>query len=629
MPRMELQAAVLSTKMAAFLEQELPIPYVSSQYFWTDSKIVLGYVRNESRQFHMYVANRVKQIRDKTAPEQWHFIPGELNPADIASRGSSVCELTQSSWFVGPKFLLYTTALSRHLGCSQGEVSDSDPEVKRSLATSHSIESPDMILRLEKFSDFNAAIRAISALQRCLNHSQSSVQGKERAKRTIIKWVQIESLPDYKILKEGAQVSKSSPIRKLDPFIDNEGLMRVGGRIRASELYYDEVHPFVLPKRAHITNLIVKMCHERVMHQGQGMSMQELRSQGFYVIGASAVVAKHIRSCVECRRQRRPLELQKMADLPSERLTPCPPFTYVGADCFGPFLVKDYRKEIKRYGVVFTCMASRAVHLEVLDNMTSDDIINAIRRVIAIRGPIRQLRSDQGSNFVGAANEFKKNLRLQHFLLENNIDFVFNTPRASHQGGVWERQIRSIRNVLNSMLSLQKASIDSTTLRTFMYEAMAIVNSRPLTTVASDTFPLTPNMLLTMKTGIVLPPPPGEFEDADLYSKKRWKRVQSLANTFWVRWRREYIHSLQSRSKWQVNRPNIKVGDIVIVKEESAIRNRWPMAKVVEVAPGSDGLVRHVKIQMADSNIDDRGKRHVAPRLFDRPIQKLVVLCSP
>ena len=97
----------------------------------------------------------------------------------------------------------------------------------------------------------------------------------------------------------------------------------------------------------------------------------------------------------------------------------------------------------------------------------------------------------------------------------------------------------------------------------------------------------------------------------------------------WVRWRREYIHSLRSRSKWQVNRPNIKVGDIVIVKEEGAIRNRWPMAKVVEVAPGSDGLVRHVKIQMADSNIDDRGKRHVAPRLFDRPIQKLVVLCSP
>ena len=189
--------------------------------------------------------------------------------------------------------------------------------------------------------------------------------------------------------------------------------------------------------------------------------------------------------------------------------------------------------------------------------------------------------------------------------------------------------IRSIRSALNSMLSLQKASIDSTTLRTFMYEAMAIVNSRPLTTVASDTSPLTPNMLLTMKTGIVLPPPPGEFEDADLYSKKRWKRVQSLANTFWVRWRREYIHSLQSRSKWQVNRPNIKVGDIVIVKEESAIRNRWPMAKVVEVAPGSDGLVRHVKIQMADSNIDDQGKRHVAPRLFDRPIQKLVVLCSP
>jgi hypothetical protein len=321
--------------------------------------------------------------------------------------------------------------------------------------------------------------------------------------------------------------------------------------------------------------------------------------------------------------------MQKMADLPSPRLSPCPPFTYVGADCFGPFLVKDNRKEIKRYGVLFTCMASRAIHLEVLDDMTSDDVINAIRRLVAIRGPIRQLRSDQGSNFVGAASEFQKNFKAQKFLLDNNIDFAFNTPRASHQGGVWERQIRTVRNVLNSMLSLQKSSIDSTTLRTFMYEAMAIVNCRPLTTVGDDTSPLTPNMLLTMKTNVVLPPPPSEFEDADLYSRKRWKKVQSLANTFWVRWRREYLHTLQPRSKWEVRRPNVKVGDIVIVKEEGSIRNRWPLAKVVEVTPGRDGLVRHVTVQMADSRIDNKGKRLHPPKRFERPIQKLVVLCSP
>lgn len=577
----------------------------------------------------MYVANRVKQIRDNTLPDQWFYVPGELNPADIASRGSSLCELTRSSWFIGPKFLRDSSTLSLHLCNSEGEVSDSDPELKHCLATCHSTSNLDMMRRLDKFSDFKSAIRAVSALQRFLNQSKPSVKGNARAKCTIIKWVQTETLSEYATLRLGAQISKSSPIRKLDPFIDEEGLMRVGGRLRALDFHYDELHPFILPKYTHVTNLIVKMCHEKVMHQGQGMTRQELRSQGYHIIGASAVVAKHIKSCVECRKQRRPLEMQKMADLPSSRLFPCPPFTYVGADCFGPFLVKDNRKEIKRYGVLFTCMASRAIHLEVLDDMTSDDVINAIRRLVAIRGPIRQLRSDQGSNFVGAANEFQNNFKAQKFLLDNNIDFAFNTPRASHQGGVWERQIRSVRNVLNSMLSLQKSSIDSTTLRTFMYEAMAIVNSRPLTTVGDDGSPLTPNMLLTMKTSIVLPPPPSEFEDADLYSRKRWKKVQSLANTFWVRWRREYLHSLQARSKWDVRKPNVKVGDIVIVKEEGSIRNRWPLAKVVEVAPGKDGLVRHVTVQMADSSIDEKGKRLHPPKRFDRPIQKLVVLCSP
>ena len=213
-------------------------------------------------------------------------------------------------------------------------------------------------------------------------------------------------------------------------------------------------------------------------------------------------------------------------------------------------------------------------------------------------------------------------------MLDNNIDFIFNTPRASYQGGVWEKQVRTVRSVLKSMFSLQKAAVDSTTLRTFMYEAMAIVNSRPLTTVEGEINPITPNMLLTMKTKVVLPPPPGQFEEADIYSRKRWRKVQSLANTFWMRWRKEYLHTLQPRSKWQGVKPNVKVGDIVILKEEMTTRNHWPLARVAEVAPGKDGLIRHVKVQMADSNLDGNGRPRNEPRFFERQIQKLVVLCS-
>jgi hypothetical protein len=629
MPRMELQAAVLSAKMATFLTKELELS-LCSHHFWTDSKVVLGYVKNEIRQFHMYVSNRVKLIRDRSEPGQWHFIPGELNPADKASRGCGVQELSDSTWFSGPDFLwnVSLSVLSQPLEIAELEILD-DPEVKTSLVTSCSNVNKNMASKLAKFSDMSSAIRGVATLQRFLSKSKPSVEVKVRARNTIIKWVQAAEFPEYSVLERQDKISKSNTLRKLDPFVDKVGLLRVGGRIDAADLIYDEVHPLILPKNSHVSKLIIKMCHEQVKHQGKGMTLQEIRAQGYHIIGATNAVVKYISACVECRKQRRPLEEQKMSNLPAERLTPSPPFTYVGADCFGPFIVRDSRKDLKRYGVLFTCMASRAIHLEVLDDMTSDDVINAVRRLIAIRGPIRQLRSDRGSNFVGLANEFTKNFKVQSFLINNNIDFVFNTPRASHQGGVWERQIRTVRNVLNSMLSLRKGIIDSSTLRTFMYEVMAIVNSRPLTSVEGDASPLTPNMLLTMKSKIVLPPPPGEFEEADLYSRKRWKRVQSLANTFWVRWRREYLQALQPRSKWQEKRSNIKVGDIVIVKEENVVRNHWPLAKVIEALPGKDGLVRHVKVQMADTDLDDEGKRRHELRTFERPIQKLVVLLSP
>ena len=327
-----------------------------------------------------------------------------------------------------------------------------------------------------------------------------------------------------------------------------------------------------------------------------------------------------------------------MAELPDDRVEPAPPFTNSAVDYFGPFVIKEGRKELKRYGVLFTCMASRAIRIEVAATLETDSFINALCRFLCRRGPIRQLRSDQGTNFVGARRELKEGLdRLDHTRIRNELQhhncdwlvFNMNVPSASHMGGVWERQIRSVRNVLASLLQSNSTQLNEESLSTLLCEAEAIVNSRPLTVDSLNDplspYPLTPNHLLTMKTKVVLPPP-GVFQSADMYCRKRWRRVQHLANEFWVRWKKEYLQSLQQRQRWTKPRRETRVGDVVIMKDDDQPRNKWQLARVVETFPSADGHVRKVKIAVADRELDRSGKQVRPTKFLERPVQKLVLL---
>ena len=295
-----------------------------------------------------------------------------------------------------------------------------------------------------------------------------------------------------------------------------------------------------------------------------------------------------------------------MADLPDNRLEPAPPFTFSAVDYFGPWYVKEGRRELKCYGVLFTCLSSRAIHLEVSNSLHTDSFLNAYCRFVCRRGPVRQVRSDQGTNFIGVMNELQQAVtelnheRIRKELLSNNCDWVEfkpNVPHASHMGRVWERQIRSVRNVLASLLE--------------SHEAEAIVNCRPLAvnTINSSQYPepLTPNHLLTMKSKVVMPPP-GHLQRTDLYLNKRWPRVQYLANKFWNRWKKEFVQSLQPRQKWIAVGRNLQVNDIVTVMDENLPRNRWKLARVQEAFPSDDGLVRKVKITIVTESFDDSGR---------------------
>ncbi|XP_038062623.1 uncharacterized protein LOC119733119 [Patiria miniata] len=301
-------------------------------------------------------------------------------------------------------------------------------------------------------------------------------------------------------------------------------------------------------------------------------------------------------------------------------------------------LIKEGRKEMKRYGLLFTCMASRAVHIETLGSLSTDAFINGLRRFLALRGPVRQLRSDRGTNFIGAENEFEKawakvdHQKVREFLLRDGCDYVqfnFNVPSASHMGGAWERLIRSTRSILQTLMHQSGLQLDDESLRTFLYEATAIINSRPLTvdplSDPTSPEPLTPNHLLTMKSKVLLPPP-GNFQREDLYSTKRWRRVQHLINEFWTRWWREFLQSLQARQKWTQPRREACIGDVVIMKDEDTPRNHWLLARIEEVYPSDDRHVRKVKLVMGDTQIDNQGKRIKPLRFLERPIHKLVLI---
>ena len=437
-----------------------------------------------------------------------------------------------------------------------------------------------------------------------------------------------------------ASMKTSSSLYKLDPFLDADRILRVGGRLRRASLTDDIKFPIILPRHSHVTKLIVKHFHERTHHQGKGMTLNEVRSNGFWVVSGPSVVANIISSCVKCQRLRGAVQEQRMSDLPEDRLEPTPPFTYCAVDYFGPFIIKDGRKELKRYGGLFTYMASRAVHIETANSLETDSFINALRRFICRRGPIRQLRSDQGTNFVGARTELAQALtemnqeKIRTKLLEEQCDWIsfkMNVPAASHMGGVWERQIRSARNVLSSLLQDNGKQLDDESLRTLMCETEAIVNSCPLTVSQladpDSLSPLTPNHLLTMKTKVVLAPP-GAFQPAGVYSRNRWRRVTHLANEFWTRWRKEFLLSLQQRQKWTRPRRNLTVDDVVMIKDENLPRNVWQLARVSAVYPSSDGQVRKVQVSLADRCLDNEGKRIGTVRYLERPVQKLVLLMS-
>lgn len=671
-PRLELCGAVLATQAVQKVLKEIDIEIAEVTYY-TDSNVVLGYITNESRRFYVYVANRVQLIRSVSTPDQWRHVESERNPADLPTRGVHPSKLMESDWLHGPTFL--RSGADIPMSSEIDPVSEKDPELRKDITTCKTkfVNGKPRGLGTNRFSRFSSLAslqRAIASLIvkikefKCKRNDEDQAPNTQRkqgspepssklrsptveelkqAMTVVIRAAQedtinkevnaIASVPgaEQEQDKRLYERKRKSDLSRLDPFVDNDGILRVGGRLRRADLDYGEKHPILLPKRHHVSQLVVNHYHQKVHHQGRQITHGAIRQAGYWIIGGHSTVNKELSSCVPCRKSRgRPLE-QRMADLPADRTEIGPPFTNVGFDVFGPWTIQTRKMRggaanSKRWGLVFTCLASRAIHIEVLEAMDASAFICALRRFFALRGPAAILRCDRGTNFVGGKTELDEALKeldkdkIEKFITEQECEWKFSPPHASHFGGVWERQILTIRRVLDAMfVELGREQLTHELLVTLMAEVTAIVNARPIAAIPSDTddpLPLSPSMLLTMKTR-PLGPAPGHFIPTDLYARRRWRRVQYLADQFWIRWKREYLQNLQTRQKWTDEKRDLKEGDVVLVKEESEHRNMWPMGRVTEATKSEDGKVRKALIAVYKD-----GKRKV----MTRPIKELILL---
>ena len=415
-----------------------------------------------------------------------------------------------------------------------------------------SIIGSERFSRFSEWSKRQGAIAKLITVARSKSETLSqdnvtATQSYHKAKVVIIKSVQRKAFgEDIERIKRSGKVSRLSVLEKLSPIIDGEGILRVGGRLNQADLANEERHPIILPKSSHVSSLLIRHYHERVQHQGRVLTHGALRRSGHWILGGKRLINSIIEKCVKCKKLRGQCQIQKMADLPVDRISPAPPFSYVGLDVFGPWQICARRTRgglahSKRWAVLFACMSTRAVHIEVIESMDTSSFINALRRFLAIRGPVIQLRSDCGTNFVGACNELQAVLKpsdaspVKRYLLKEGCEWLFNSPHASHTGGAWERMIGVARRVLEAMLAdVSPKHLTHEVLTTLMAEVSAIVNARPLVPVSNDPdVPevLTPATLLTHKLQH-LKPPAGKFNVANL-SHKQWKRVQHLVDVFW------------------------------------------------------------------------------------------------
>ncbi|XP_065092105.1 uncharacterized protein LOC135712935 [Ochlerotatus camptorhynchus] len=638
-PRLELQVAVLGTRLASAVRDGHSLE-IKQQFFWTDSSTVLSWIRSDQRKYKEFVGLRIGEILTRTNLSEWHWVPTRMNVADQLTKWTKDPEISStSSWFTGPEFLYLPEA---DWPKQKLPGPDTEEELRAHLLV-HDVNLPTPVIDVNRISKWTVLVRTMACVFRFLSNCRRKLKGSpletlkptemqaqiilpidypmlrtplnqkeyEQAEISLMRMAQADAFSsELRILMKNLQlpagtwlkIEKSSFIYKLTPLIDENGLLRMEGRTGSAEfLPFDLRFPIILPKDHAVTWKIVQHYHEQFGHGYRETVKNELR-QRFVIPQVGSVVAMVGKACIQCRVAKSRPRCPRMAALPVQRVTPyVRPFCFVGVDYFGPITVSTGRRSEKRWIVLFTCLVVRAVHLEVAHSLTTQSCLMAIKRFTSYRGPPLEVFSDNGTNFKGASKELMENVRSINVdcaaeVTSARIKWNFNPPASSHMGGVWERLVRSTKQVLEAINDGKRLTDEI--LVTAIAEAEDIINSRPLTYVAheSDNFEaLSPNHFLR---GVA--PNEPRYNVAPVNSavalRDSYQRSQEIADEMWKRWIKEYVPSINQRTKWFGEAKNLKKGDLVYVVDGDK-RKCWVRGIVEEPIVAGDGRVRQAWIR--------------------------------
>ncbi|XP_073764219.1 uncharacterized protein [Danio rerio] len=617
--RLELCGALTGAQLGAVLKRELT-QEIHHFVYWTDSTTVLAWLQSDSCRYKVFVGVRVSEIQELSDPGSWHYVDSSTNPADDITRGLTLTQLTQDNrWRQGPAFL--TQPKCNWPKVPERQTPDEDSELRK-LTFCGTLNETPVIPDVQQFSSYQELLdNTVKSLHGAAEKGQPpNANDYHDAELTLLRHCQMHDFPkEFALLKEGKPVPNSSQLSGLAPEYDQDSnLIRVGGRLRRCEsLTKDILHPVVLNPTNPVVTLLIKHYDAKLLHSGPGRVYAELRRK-FWILRGREAVKKHQRCCPECQKWRGRPVIPKMSDIPPSSLRLFkPPFYSTGVDCFGPLMIKIGRRTEKRWGIVYKCLTTRAVSLDLLDHMDTDSFLLSLRRFTARRGRPYELLSDQGTNFRGGNTELEEAFKemqplLRDQLAKEQIRFRFNPPSAPHFGGSWEREVRSVKTALRTTLGAQ--IVTEEVLRTVLVEVEGILNSRPLGYVSSDVAdpdPVTPNSLLMGRPDSSLPQV--VYPESDLLSRKRWRHSQILSDHFWKHFVHDFLPTLQARQKWKQERDNITVGTVVLIADEQLPRALWRVGTVSSIIPSPDGRVRTAVIKV---------KEHT----YTRPVAKLIRL---
>ena len=655
LPRLELLGALLCARLLVFARDALGLSGEVQCRCWTDSMVTLSWIRSDPLRWKTFVCNRVTDIQKLVPAERWSFCPGNMNPADLLTRGICVEELVHSRlWLAGPDMLQDVDMVpfsegpcdpepsvtcessiviggSSDVTCESSNVTGGSPSVtcESSDVTCESsiviggspsvtCESSDVtcesfnvtlltsqhvnekLLDVDRWGSLSKAIRVVAWMLRFMANSRSperlhgalTFDELTKAKFKLIQCVQrYEFAEEIRALEEGRPVSKSSALAKLTPFIDTDGLVRVQGRLQFSALSRAEKHPIILP-RCHLSVLLVRFQHHLLKHAGVSLIMASLRNE-FWIISVRRIAKQVKRSCVSCQRHDSQPCSQPMPPLPADRVSQAFPFAVSGLDHAGPLFCCDNLRK-KYWVLLFTCAVVRSVHLELVESLSTPETVLALRRFAARRGLPHTIYSDNAKGLVASPAELDRHFG--HLAPK----WLFITPRSPWRGGWWERLIQSLKSALKKTVGCK--CLTRSELETTIHEIEACVNSRPLTFLSGDIDvekPLTPShFLLGHGQGYYRP----HLDVAPVTSSQdlghRFELRKTVLDQFWVVWTTDYIRNLPPW-KGTTGRCEVKIGSVVLVQDVNQPRLKWPLGIVTQVFPGRDGVVRTVEVRMA------------------------------